>query len=173
MSGIGSTGSISLPQSWRGDPRRMMDTPYENLLVSLARAEVKFIVAGGVAVALNGFLRTTEDVDILVERSNANLAGLLESLASFGKGHARELSLADFDESEGAVRLMEDFPLDIFTIMRGQTYADLIIQSAQTAINGTTVNFLSAEALIRLKENSTREKDQIDIAALKRLRDMR
>jgi hypothetical protein len=34
----------------------MMDTPYEKLLESLARAEVKFILVGGVAVALNGFV---------------------------------------------------------------------------------------------------------------------
>ena len=46
-----------------------MDTPYEKLLAKLARAEVKFIIVGGVAVALNGFVRTTEDVDILIERA--------------------------------------------------------------------------------------------------------
>src|SRR6266446_6870642 len=46
-----------------------MDTPYEKLLAKLARADVKFIIVGGVAVALNGFLRTTEDVDILIESS--------------------------------------------------------------------------------------------------------
>ena len=44
-----------------------MDTPYEKLLVSLAKADIRFIVVGGLAVALNGFVRTTEDVDILVD----------------------------------------------------------------------------------------------------------
>jgi hypothetical protein len=39
-----------------------MDTPYEKLLAKFARPEVKFIIIGGVAVALNGFVRTTEDV---------------------------------------------------------------------------------------------------------------
>jgi hypothetical protein len=38
-----------------------MDTPYEKLLEKLARAEVNFILIGGVAVALNGFIRTTEE----------------------------------------------------------------------------------------------------------------
>ena len=46
-----------------------MDTPYEKLLAKLARADVKFIIVRGVAVALNGFVRTTEDIDILVEAS--------------------------------------------------------------------------------------------------------
>ena len=51
-----------------------MDTPYEKLLAKLARAEIKFIIVGGVAVALNGFVRTTEDVDILIESSSGYVA---------------------------------------------------------------------------------------------------
>jgi predicted nucleotidyltransferase len=146
----------------------MMDTPYEKLLASLTRAEVKFIVVGGVAVALNGFVRTTDDVDILIERSSENIDRLLSTLASFGEGHARELSFGDFDEAEGAVRVIEDFPLDIFTLMRGQSYGDLIGDVRQTAICGTTIDFLNAEGLIRLKQDSDREKDQIDIVALRK-----
>jgi predicted nucleotidyltransferase len=146
----------------------MMDTPYEKLLESLARAEVKFIIVGGVAVALNGFVRTTEDVDILIERSPENISRLLATLASFGEGHARELSPKDFDETEGAVRVIEDFPLDIFTVMRGASYGDFAGDRRQTTINGVKIDFLSADGLIRLKADSTREKDQIDIAALRK-----
>jgi predicted nucleotidyltransferase len=146
----------------------MMNTPYEKLLESLAKSEVNFIVVGGVAVALNGFVRTTDDVDILIERSPENVTRLLAALASFGDGHARELSFQDFDEAEGAVRVIEDFPLDIFTVMRGESYSDLADYRRQTTINGAKIDFLNADGLIRLKANSTREKDQIDIAALRK-----
>lgn len=145
-----------------------MDTPYEKLLESLARAEVKFIVVGGVAVALNGFVRTTDAVDILIERSPENVHRLLAALGSFGEGHARQLSFADFDEAEGAVRVIEDFPLDIFTVMRGQKYGDFVGEVDQTNINGAKIDFLQAEGLIRLKTPSDREKDQIDVAALRK-----
>jgi len=144
-----------------------MDTPYEKLLVNLARAKVNFIVVGGVAVALNGFVRTTEDVDILIEPSADNVNRLLTSLCSFGEGHARELSARDFDETEGAIRIVEDFPLDIFTLMRGYSYRDLIRETEQTEIGGITIVFLNPAGLIRLKQDSTRAKDQIDIAALR------
>ena len=60
-----------------------MDTPYEKLLAKLARAEVKFIIVGGVAVALNGFVRTTEDVDILIEASADNVGRLLDETRRF------------------------------------------------------------------------------------------
>jgi hypothetical protein len=146
----------------------MMDTPYEKLLANLARAEVKFIVVGGVAVALNGFVRTTDDVDILIERSPDNVQRLLKTLASFGAGHASELSLQDFGEEEGAIRVIEEFPLDIFTVMRGNSYHDLLAHVRATSIHGTTIRFLDSEGLIRLKRDSSREKDQIDISALRK-----
>lgn len=84
------------------------DTPYEKLLAKLARADVKFIIGDGVAVALNGFVRATEDVDILIDSSAENVARLLDNLRNFGEGHARELSPADFSDSEGAIPLQEE-----------------------------------------------------------------
>jgi Nucleotidyl transferase of unknown function (DUF2204) len=149
----------------------MMDTPYEKLLAKLARAEVKFIIVGGVAVALNGFVRTTEDVDILIEASTDNIVRLLNELGDFGEGHARELSVGDFSDSEGAIRIVEDFPLDVFTIMRGKRYADLIGATKTTRIDDGEVRYLNAEGLIALKGNSQRDQDRIDVSALRSLRD--
>ena len=146
-----------------------MNTPYEKLLAKLARAEVRFIIVGGVAVALNGFVRTTEDVGILLETSLENVTKLLDALKGFGEGHARELCQADFTESEGAVRIIEDFPLDVFTIMRGKGYADLVASTQTTRIDDIDVRYLNAEALIALKEDSQRDQDRIDVSALRSL----
>ena len=148
-----------------------MDTPYEKLLAKLGRADVKFIIVGGVAVALNGFVRTTEDVDILVEASAENVTRFLDELGNFGEGHARELSPADFSDSEGAIRIIEDFPLDVFTIMRGRRYTDLVGATKTTRIDDVDVRYLNAEALITLKSDSQREQDRIDVSALQSLKD--
>jgi hypothetical protein len=149
----------------------MMDTPYEKLLAKLARAEVKFIIVGGVAVALNGFVRTTEDVDILIEASADNVGRLLDELEEFGEGYARELSPADFSDSEGAIRIIEDFPLDVFTIMRAKRYADLVGATKTTRIDDVDVPYLNAGALIALKSNSQRDQDRIDVSALRSLQE--
>jgi hypothetical protein len=42
---------------------------FEKLLADLARAEVDFAVVGDRAVSLNGFVRATDDLDIIVEGS--------------------------------------------------------------------------------------------------------
>ena len=147
-----------------------METPYEKLLAKLARADVRFVIVGGVAVALNGFVRTTEDVDILIESSADNVTRLLDALGNFGEGHARELSPTDFSDSEGAIRIIEDFPLDVFTVMRGNRYADLLGTTKSTRIGDVDVRYLSADALIALKRDSQRDQDRIDIYALRSLR---
>ncbi|HYR57361.1 MAG TPA: hypothetical protein VEO95_01980 [Chthoniobacteraceae bacterium] len=146
-----------------------MPETFESLLVKLARARVDFLVAGGIAVCLNGFVRTTQDLDILVESSPENLARLLACLAEFGEGFARELTPADFPLEEGAVRVIEDFTLDIFTLLRSRTFADFIRTAHAIEVGGATVRYLSSEALIELKSRSPREKDQLDVAALRRI----
>src|SRR5438270_10772010 len=96
MCGIDSIASIPSPGVLERRPRPTMDTPYEKLLVSLVRAEVDFIVVGGVAVALNGFVRTTDDVEILIERSPENVAHLLDALKHFGAGQRSRTFLRRF-----------------------------------------------------------------------------
>lgn len=146
----------------------MPDT-FESLLVKLARARVDYLVAGGVAVCLNGYVRATQDLDLLVEASPENLRRLLDCLAEFGEGFSRELTPDDFASEEGAIRIIEDFTLDIFTLMRSRTFADFANSARSLVIDGATIHYLSPEELIELKAPSGREKDQLDVAVLRRL----
>ncbi|MBX9577617.1 MAG: hypothetical protein K2W97_03955 [Chthoniobacterales bacterium] len=147
-----------------------MANTFEELLELLLKNNIRFIVVGGLAVAMNGIVRTTDDVDILIDDSAENITLLLHTLKSFGEGHASELSLEDFIDEEGAIRIIEAFPLDIFVRMQGMKYDDMQAMTAQyTMPYGLTVPFLHAKGLIALKTGSVREKDQFDVVALKAL----
>lgn len=143
-----------------------MDT-FAGLLAALARADVDFIVVGGLAVAFAGYARVTDVVDILVHADPANINRMLGVLGGFGEGAASELSTEDFPLEEGCVRVAEHFDLDIFTLMSGHIYDDLLPVTATHAVEGVPVRHLSAEGLIRLKADSLRPKDQLDVAALR------
>ncbi len=144
-------------------------TPFEKLLVALVRGGVEFAVVGGIACALNGYVRTTDDVDLLVARDEANLERLLKVLRGIGQGYARELAPADFTDEEGAIRVVEDFPIDIFVRMGGHHLEDLRAHIRHSRIADTPVPYLSAEGIILLKAESVREKDRIDVATLRRM----
>jgi hypothetical protein len=152
----------------------MMEPSFEKLLVLLAEAKVRFIVVGGIAVSMQGYVRLTEDVDILIENSRENIQLLLHTLASYGEGFAKELSPDDFTDTEGAIRIVEEIEqcqIDIFTVMSGRSYNDVIQDADPFPIAGCNIFFASKSSLIAWKNASVREKDKLDASALLRLID--
>lgn len=139
-------------------------TTFLELLTLLNQHQVKYILVGGLAVDFCGYSRATHDVDIIIEYSKTNINLLLSSLAQFGQGSAKALSYEDFDLEEGCIRIVEDYPLDIFTIMRGNIYQDLL-QYVEIDTN-THIPYLNAKGLIELKKDSLRPKDKIDVQIL-------
>jgi hypothetical protein len=147
-----------------------MVNTFEGLLGVLVGNQVRFTLVGGLAVSLNGFIRTTEDMDILVDDHPLNLRNLLNCLLQFGEGYAGELGPSDFSDEEGAIRVREDFDLDIFVRMRGIKYQDMTGHIRHYVMaDGTKIPYLDADGLILLKKGSVREKDLIDVAALTRI----
>jgi len=142
--------------------------PFEELLVGLSKAGIEFITVGGLACAFNGYVRATEDVDILVKRDPQNIKKLLSFLSCYGQGFGSELSEADFSDEEGAIRVIEEFPIDIFVVMGGKHYEQLASYIEKTIIEGVEIAYLSKEALIDLKRGSVREKDRLDVLALQK-----
>ncbi len=149
-----------------------MEPSFAKLLAGLADHDVRFIVVGGVAVTLHGYVRLTEDVDILLDLDAENVARFLGCMAGFGEGFARELSVDDFDDSEGAIRIVEiseHVQLDVFTRMSGLHYSDVIMDADRFELGTHAIRYASKAALIRWKENSVREKDRLDALALHKL----
>ena len=142
---------------------------FEKLLADLARNGVDFAVAGGLAVILNGYPRLTLDADILVHNSPENIGKLLDCLNNWGEGCARDLKVEDFAFGAGAVRVSEDFDLDIFVQMGGQTLDYFRPKLRYFKSDDVRIAYLSPADLIFLKEGSWREKDQLDVAAMKEI----
>lgn len=148
------------------DPNRT-PSQFEKLLAGLARNGVDFAIVGGLAVILNGYPRLTLDADILVQNSEQNLRRLLDCLKDWGEGCARELKTEHFDVEQGAIRVSEDFDLDIFVRMRGKTLDDFRPKLRYFDSDGARIAYLSPADLIFLKEGSWREKDQLDVSAMR------
>jgi len=139
---------------------------FENLLVELARAEVDFCVVGGLAVILSGYVRITEDADILVSDRPDNIRRLLDVLVRWGEGWARELKPEEFVPQEGSIRVTEEFDLDIFTRMRGKSIDDFRPRLRAYEREGARISYLAPEDLIFLKGGSWRDKDKLDVLAM-------
>ena len=144
-------------------------SPYEKLLVALVDSGVDFAVVGGVAVSLNGYVRATDDVDIIISTAPENISKLLHCLMQWGEGWARELKAEDFSIETGAVRLIEDFALDMFSWMREKSLDDFRPRLRHLETGGVRIPYLAPEDLIFLKEGSWREKDKFDVQAMREI----
>jgi hypothetical protein len=150
----------------------MMEPSFAKLLGVLAEAHVKFVLVDGLAVTLQGYVRFTEDVDLLIDASPDNVKLLLETLADYGEGYARELSVDDFTDEEGAIRIVEEVEqcqLDVFTRMSGRNYDDVVRDADVLPLGSHEIRYASKASLIAWKEKSVREKDRLDAMALREL----
>ena len=147
----------------------MNPSALENLLVTLSTNRIRFILVGGLAVELCGHQRATYDVDILLDTETNNLTHFLETLSQLGEGYAKELTVDDFDLTEGCITIHDfDLQLDVFSIMGGKTYEQLLPYTLTHFVNSdASILHLNADGLILLKSDSVRPKDQQDVAALK------
>jgi len=142
---------------------------YGKLLAALVQGGVDFAVVGGIAVIFNGYPRLTLDADIIVDDTPGNLDRLLTVLRTWGEGWARELTPADFTPEEGAVRVAEEFDLDIFTRLRGLAWRDFQPRLRWADLASLPIPYLGPADLIHCKANSVREKDQLDVIALTKI----
>ncbi|MGA3143845.1 MAG: DUF6036 family nucleotidyltransferase [Verrucomicrobiota bacterium] len=149
-------------------PREIISR-FEKLLVALATDGIDFAVVGGLAVIFNGYPRLTLDVDILVHAAPENLRKLLDSLAGWGEGWARELKPEDFIYDQGAIRVMEEFDLDIFTRMSGKSLEDFRPRLRHLETGSVRIPYLAPEDLIFLKQGSWRDKDKLDVQAMREI----
>lgn len=78
----------------------------------LNEAGARYLVCGAQACILHGLVRTTEDVDILIEATEENCRRVIEGLSRMEDGAARELTPADLLENV-VVKVADEVEVDV------------------------------------------------------------
>ena len=134
----------------------------------LNEASAKYLIAGAQACILHGLVRTTEDVDILIEPSEANCQRVIDGLAKLEDRAAAELTPKDLLEN-AVVKVADEVEVDVSTQAWKVAYADAIATAREVVIEGVRIPFLGLDALIASKE-IYREQDAWDRARLLELK---
>jgi hypothetical protein len=156
------------------DPsRRRMKGEARAALVcaALNAAGARYLVIGGVACILHGYVRATKDVDILIERTLDNARRVLEGLEGVGYGFAREWLPEELVRKPITV-IGDDPAVDIFTVAWSVTYDDAIARSSTIDGGGVTIPLVGLDDLIASKRTG-RPQDTADIAVLEEIRRIR
>jgi predicted nucleotidyltransferase len=142
---------------------------YVKLFEKLLSSQVDFLILGGAAVSLHGFPRMTTDIDILLKNTPENIARFSSAMRGWGSGLGAGLTQEEL-QGPGCVRIVEEFPLDVFTLLNGQPYEYFDTNAVKYVLaGGVEVRCLAIADLIELKKSTLREKDGLDVAELRRL----
>ena len=151
-------------------PTNIEKTPEANLsaiIEGLVRAEVKFILVGGLAAVIQGAPVTTMDVDIVYSRSSENISKLFAFLKSIDATYRRpdNKNVApqeeDFSGMGHALFTTRIGPLDVLAFIEEmKTYEDLLEHTIKIGFRGHTIQVLDLKMLIELKRESRDPRDK-------------
>ncbi|HWB81298.1 MAG TPA: hypothetical protein VG755_40325 [Nannocystaceae bacterium] len=147
------------PGSWQHD--------LVELLRTLGRHDVPFLIVGGYAVAHAGHLRATKDLDVFVPRGAEHDERLLVALSEF---LGAPLDAADVQRT--FLRLFVGRPgaVDIIRQLPGVRWQSAWSGRSEGRFFGARVPFLGIDALIRNKRAVGRHVDLADVEELVRIR---
>ncbi len=146
-------------------PPRLIDLVA--LCRSLNQEQVRYVVIGGMAIIQAGFVRATEDIDLLVDTSPENIKRLRLALHSLPDNAIEEMADTDLDRYV-VVRVADEIVVDLMKTACGIEYEEASRLSNPAVIDGVTIPFASPRLLWRMKQ-TLRDKDRMDLAFLRSL----
>ena len=143
-----------------------MNADYIDMLKCLNKADVDYILVGGWAVNMYGYIRATVDLDIWILADSDNAKKVYAAVAEFG-APVSAMKPEEFAEY-GMIFQIGVAPcrVDIISKISGVSYADAVTRAVPKTIDGVPVRIISLEDLIANKKASGRAKDLADVEVL-------
>lgn len=159
---------------------------YKKVFKNLEEAKIKYLIVGGVAVNLYGYSRFTGDIDILLALSTANLKKMDGLMHKLGYVERIPVSVKDLGDKRKLEEFMNKKGLKAYTYISNnepQLDIDIIVKESmdfdQFEKRKTIVKVWDLELpvvniddLIKMKKNARRDKDNLDVNALLKLKEL-
>jgi len=150
----------------RGESRAPRLEDLVDLCGALNRERARYVLIGGFAVILHGFVRSTKDVDFLVDASESNIQAVKRAMATL-PDNAAALIADDEILQYQVVRVADEIVVDLLGSACGISYSEALEGGIDTfTLQGVEIPVASKNLLIRLK-NTIRESDAMDVRFLR------
>lgn len=156
----------------------MTKADFHQIAATLNRAEIPFVVVGGIAVNEHGYGRNTFDVDLVIRLAPKFIVRTFTALAELGYRPSVPITAEQFADADLRRELLEmkvlnfwsdqhrETPLDIF-VSEPFNFAEEYERSALREVApGLSVRIVSLQTLFAMKRAANRPKDLADIDEL-------
>jgi hypothetical protein len=142
----------------------------KRILAAFDSHKVDYILVGGMAMAAQGLVRATRDIDVVVSAEANNVDRLKTALRELFDDPAIESIRAD--ELAGDYPAIQyvppagDFWIDILARL-GEAFRFADLESEEMIIEGVRVRVATPRALYRMKRDTVRPQDRLDAQVLR------
>lgn len=145
-----------------------MTPDFVAMLSALSAERVEFMLVGAHALAAHGFVRATQDIDLLVRPTPENAARVFAALRRF-QAPLFDLSERDLVDPDVVYQVgVEPNRIDIMNDISGVSWDEAWRGRAEIVVEGLPVAVLGLEEFVRNKRASGRPKDRADLILIGR-----
>ena len=136
---------------------------FEEFLKLLVDEETRFLIVGGYAVAFHGYVRATNDIDILFDPTVENATRIQKALAGYGI----DIGETDLLEPGDIFRVgVPPVRIELINTISGVTFEEAWGRRIIDEYGDTRVAFISRKDLLSNKRAAGRPKDLNDFDQL-------
>lgn len=160
---------------------------YEEIFREFELRGVHYLVVGGMAVNLYGYVRLTMDLDIMVDLSNENLSKVVNIMEEFGYTPRVPVNPHEFISEEKRDEWIKEKGAIVFTFIDLKNpfkHIDIFLNNPidfkgaysrkeVMMVGGIRINLTSIDDLIKMKHSAGRPRDMEDINHLERIKILR
>lgn len=142
----------------------------KRILAAFERHGVNYVLVGGMAMAAQGLVRATRDIDMVVSVEAKNIDRLKAALQELFNDP--EIDSIRADELAGDYPAIQyvpptgDFWIDILARL-GEAFQFADLESEELVVEGVRVRVATPRTLYRMKKDTVRPQDRLDAQALR------
>jgi len=153
---------------------------FEQIFREFNKARLKYLVVGGVAVNLHGYLRFTGDLDILVLLDEKNLKKLDQIMSRLDYSERLPVSIMELQDQKQVMKWLKEKNLRAYTYVppkNNPLQIDVLTEESLQfgnyhkrrivkKISNVSIPVVSIDDLVKMKKKAGRPQDLTDLEAL-------
>jgi len=158
---------------------------YMPLFKSLNEANVQYIVVGGIATILHGYVRATSDIDLVVDLQVEEAVKVISVLTNAGYKPKVPVQAIEFADASKREQWIKEKGMQVFSMYQPENplltidlfvkqplpYEELNDRVVIMELDGIKVRVCSIDDLITMKKLAGRDKDLADIEQLTKIKE--
>jgi predicted nucleotidyltransferase len=161
-----------------------MEIFYGKVFKALNKAKVKYVVAGGVAVVLHGYMRATADLDLIVLLEEENLSRFYDALKTVNYHPKVPVTKEQFKDKKQRALWKKEKGMIVFSFVDRNPpfqlidmfvdepipFGELYKKKKNIKVGGVLIPLIGIDHLLKLKKKAGRDKDLNDIEQLNEIK---